>query len=295
MENYVELLSENASFSRMQRAICKIYYDTGKENSKFFPLLNYAAVKSCCGGTAYKEYEKSALKWVNDNLECMTVYLAGLQKNGYCSSLLYGEENLQEGRLHCGDSIIFGKDEGDMKRIMMVNNRNRDYRYYFTLSICWNVIIESVALMLQGSFQEALETNKRYVKTFMEDMKNVQRSIKDRKALNIDGTLPLWRFIERHGEYETGGSVIFPCIPYGPVFFDEELFICKYDRVEKRCTLFNKEKIMSFSSVSGLTCKEVGHEAAVYDLLDEYRRGVDYLNSFTDTIEKQRKRWLELV
>ena len=48
MENYVELLSEKAGLSRMQRAICRIYYDTGQTDSNFFPLLNYAALKSYC-------------------------------------------------------------------------------------------------------------------------------------------------------------------------------------------------------------------------------------------------------
>ena len=62
MENYVELLSEKAGLSRMQRAICRIYYNTGQADSKFFPLLNYTTLKSYCVGIDCKEYEKAALK-----------------------------------------------------------------------------------------------------------------------------------------------------------------------------------------------------------------------------------------
>ena len=60
-------------------------------------------------------------------------------------------------------------------------------------------------------------------------------------------------------------------------------------------TFFNSRKIMRFTSANGFICKEIGHEASVYGLLNEYRRGVEYLGGFIDTIEKQRKRWLELV
>ena len=295
MENYVELLSEKAGLSRMQRAICKIYYNTGRADSNFFPLLNYAAAKSYCVGIDCKEYEKAALKWIDGNLECTVITVTGAQKDGYCSTRVEEVDKSHKGRFYCGDSILFGKASKDATRIMMTDDRYHNYHSYFALGVYWFNIIESIALMLKDDFQEALEPSKRYVKEFTDDMKNVQRSIKDRKVLGINGALPLWMLIERYGKFETGNNIIFPCIPYGPTFTFNEPFICKYERGKRRYTFFNSRKIMRFTSANGFICKEIGHEASVYDLLNEYRRGVEYLGGFIDTIEKQRKRWLELV
>ena len=148
-----------------------------------------------------------------------------------------------------------------MTRIMMVDDRYHNYHSYFALGVYWFNIIESIALMLKDDFQEALEPSKRYVKEFTDDMKNVQRSIKDRKVLGINGALPLWMLIERYGKFETGNNIIFPCIPYGPTFTFNEPFICKYERGKRRYTFFNRRKLMRLTSENGFISKAIGNEA----------------------------------
>lgn len=293
--NYIEPLRMNLWPSPSQKAICEIYDSTGKEDSKFFPLLNYAAIKSRSVGAIHNEYKDAAMKWITDNLECTVTLLTGLEKDGYCSTLIYADGKPYKNYLHCSSSIILGRVAKSLTRVMSLNDGYSASYCNIPLGYHWGVIVKSVALMLRDSFQAVLEKNKRYMDEFMEDKKIVQRSIKDRKIFGVKGKLPLCEFIEQHGKYEAGNSVIFPCIPYGPVFFDEVPFICKYDRSNMTCTFFSREKIMSFSNIDGLTCKEIKNEASVYDLLGEYKFGVEYMGNFVDTMERQRKRLLELV
>ena len=72
MSNFVEQLEQHRKtinpyaitmHGKFIRKLCSTYYNTGKENSKFFPVLNYAAAKIMsvsivemekCKGVCYK-------------------------------------------------------------------------------------------------------------------------------------------------------------------------------------------------------------------------------------------------
>ena len=64
MTNYISQISDAISLSAND--IIGLYKRTGKDNSKFFPLLNYAAMRIL--PIYEEEQEKAALEWIGENI-----------------------------------------------------------------------------------------------------------------------------------------------------------------------------------------------------------------------------------
>ena len=66
-ENYVEYLRKLTP-TTLRTSMIDIYDNTGKEESKFFPLLNYTATE-ILGVSSTKACERKAVEWINENLD----------------------------------------------------------------------------------------------------------------------------------------------------------------------------------------------------------------------------------
>ena len=83
MTNYVEGLNSIA-YLRLCAKILHIYRKTGETNSKFFPLLNYAAREIVSADiNPPDEIEEAALKWVDENMP-LAIH------RDYCSNFRHG-------------------------------------------------------------------------------------------------------------------------------------------------------------------------------------------------------------
>ena len=65
MTNYISQISDAISVSAID--IISLYKRTGKDNSKFFPLLNYAAMRIL--PVYEEEQERAALEWIGENID----------------------------------------------------------------------------------------------------------------------------------------------------------------------------------------------------------------------------------
>ena len=66
-ENYVEHLRKLRP-TPLRTSMIDLYDNTGGEESKFFPLLNYTAME-ILGVSGTKACERKAVEWINDNLD----------------------------------------------------------------------------------------------------------------------------------------------------------------------------------------------------------------------------------
>ena len=296
MVNYIELLNEKASFSRMQRAICKIYSDTGKEDSKLFPLLNYAArVKFLEGFIQRDEIEDMALKCVSDNIPFVLNKDYMDIRNGFATNIIEAHEPTDGNCVTVNNTIIFNMELAPNTHALMYDYSSRIHNPNMPLYVCYPQIVKSLSAMLSKDFHNALAAVHSKIEVFP-DERRIMRSIKE-SAMSKKCEIcisPLSGIIREHLHNDDSPDIIFTVLmtPYCDFPADSpayELYVCHYQRESYTCTLFNRRKITIITDMSGIYASEV---SGSMNFIKTYTEGVGLLKKVLSGIEKMRNNFI---
>ena len=292
MENYVELLSEKASFSRMQRAICKIYADTGKEDSKLFPLLNYAARVKCLEGFSPRdEIEDMALKCVKGNIPFVLNKDYMDIRNGFATNIIEAHEPTDGNCISVKNTIIFNRELAQNTHALMYDYNSRINNPIMPLQVCYPQIVKSLSAMLSKDFHNALATVRSKIEAFP-DERRIMRHIKE-SAMSKRCEIcirPLSDIIREHLRNDNSPEIIFTVLmtPYCDFPADSpayELYVCHYHRESYTCTLLNRRKIIIITDMSGIYASEV---SGSMNFIKTYTEGVVLLKKLLSGMESMR-------
>ena len=296
MVNYIELLNEKASFSRMQRAICKIYADTGQEDSKLFPLLNYAArVQFLEGFIQRDEIEDMALKCVRDNIPFVLNKDYMDIRNGFATNIIEAHEPTDGNCVTVNNTIIFNREVAPNTRALMYDYSSRIHNPNMPLYVYYPQIVKSLSAMLSKDFHNALAAVHSKIEAFP-DERRIMRHIKE-SAMSKKCEIcirPLSGIIDEHLRTDNSPEIIFTVLmtPYCDFPADSpayELYVCHYQRESYTCTLFNRRKITIITDMSGIYASEV---SGSMNFIKTYTEGVGLLKKVLSGIEKMRNNFI---
>ena len=296
MVNYIELLNEKASFSRMQRAICKIYSDTGKEDSKLLPLLNYAArVKFLEGFIQRDEIEDMALKCVRDNIPFVLNKDYMDIRNGFATNIIEAHEPTDGNCVTVNNTIIFNRELAPNTHALMYDYNSRINNPNMPLYVYYPQIVKSLSAMLSKDFHNALAAVRSKIEAFP-DERRIMRHIKE-SAMSKSCEIcirPLSGIIDEHLRTDNSPDIIFTVLmtPYCDFPADSpayELYVCHYHRESCTCTLFNRRKIIIITDMSGIYASEV---SGSMNFIKTYTEGVVLLKRVLSGIEKMRNNFI---
>ena len=292
MINYVELLNEKASFSRMQRAICKIYSDTGKEDSKLFPLLNYAARVKCLEGFSPRDkIEDMALKCVRDNIPFVLNKDYMDIRNGFATNIIEAHEPTDGNCISVKNTIIFNRELTQNTHALIYDYNSRINNPNMPLHVCYPQIVKSLSAMLSKDFHNALAAVRSKIEAFP-DERRIMRHIKE-SAMSKRCEIcirPLSDIIREHLRNDNSPEIIFTVLmaPYCDFPADSpayELYVCHYERESYTCTLFNRRKITIITDMSGIYASEV---SGSMNFIKTYTEGVVLLKKVLSGMESMR-------
>ena len=296
MVNYIELLNEKASFSRMQRAICKIYADTGKEDSKLFPLLNYAArVKFLEGFILRDEIEDMALKCVRDNIPSVLNKDYMDIKNGFATNIMEAHEPTDGNCISVNNTIIFNRELAPNTHALMYDYNSRINNPNMPLYVYYPQIVKSLSAMLSKDFHNALAAVRSKIEAFP-DERRIMRHIKE-SAMSKKCEIcirPLSGIIDEHLRKNNLPEIIFTVLmtPYCDFPADSpayELYVCHYHRESCTCTLFNRRKITIITDMSGIYASEV---SGSMNFIKTYTEGVALSKKVLSGMEKMKNNFI---
>ena len=300
----------------LRTSMIDLYDNTGKEESNFFPLLNYTAME-ILGVSGTKACERNAMDWINENLDyvikpsfpssfsnCTNTDFVVLPiiKEGKVRTITLGNST----KLTLGNATKFkGKVLGMSLVMHYLKNGKSDTRLLTGFS---SQIMRSLDFILSDTFGEIISNLKKELDAFP-SLKQVLRSAKEYKAPNIAAkAAPFILFPEEFDPARAmpfsvlsdavrkryGDDIIFPLIPDSSFFFNGEAYICHYNALNGTCTIFNENLIMGLPYTDVLMAKEVD-EFAFRNLVRGYKSVIDYMRGLLDSLEAHRNNLLKLL
>ena len=287
--NHVECLKEKI-FSSFRQDLIDLYDNTGKEESKFFPILNYSAMRVLLARD-YDGCTQRAMEWINDNLEYIIAPASPNNVNSVLSvSSVLKQSAIEGGFISHGKFTTIGWRFTDMHLLMEVSST--DMGSSRRLIDVWHSVLMSVEYALSDVFGETLSNRKKELDAFP-SMKRVLRLVKEYKKPNIlKAQAPIILMIDKIRK-RCDDDIIFPVMPYGHFYFERKACLCHYNAHSGLCTLFNKSKIARFNDLRALLVTEVD-ESAARNLLQEYKEGVGHLKGLIENMERQRNAFLNM-
>ena len=308
-ENYVEHLRKLTP-TTLRTSMIDIYDNTGKEESKFFPLLNYTATE-ILGVSSTKACERKAVEWVNDNLDYIITpsippSFPNCVDTDFTVLPIIKKGKAEDCTINLGSSTKFNGIVLGMSLIMYhdknattVVRRLNGFSSKAMLSVCF---------ILSDTFRDILSNMKKALDSFP-SLKHVLRSSKEYKTPNIAlRAMPFSFLSEEYKEPNKampfsslsdfirkryGDDIVFPLIHVSGFLFDGEAYICHYNARNGSCNLFNGNSIMGIQNTNTLTVKEAD-ENVFRDLIRGYRSVMDHMREMLDSMEAQRNNLLNL-
>ena len=284
MINYVKGISGENCF-RIGQEVLSIYHETGRENSKFFPLLNYAARELL--GLAMKPHdaiEDAALRWVNDNMGCILRHDYRGIKNGFTVDLIDENKGVTGNYIHSKNCIFFNKTL-DLQTRMVMHDCN--YNGYVSKSILranYPHIVNSIMTLMSEDFRDALASLNSEIGA-LHDEGHVMRLIKESATLKTCETKMglLSDIIREHLREDDSHEIVFSLL------FCGEPYICHCHRESCKCTLFNSHNITAITDMSGLYGIETNVPTA---LMRQHVEGIRLAKKVLCDVERQRDNFI---
>ena len=294
----------------LRTSMIDLYDNTGREESKFFPLLNYAAME-ILGVSSTKACERNAVEWINENLDYIITpsippSFQTRVDTDFTVFPIIKKEKVEDCTINLGSSTKFNGNVLGMSLIMYYNkNATAVVRQLSGFS---STVMFSTCFILSDTFREMLSYMKKGLGSFP-SLKRVLRSSKEYKAPNIALRAMPFSFLSEECKEPNkpmpfsalsdvirkryGDDIIFPLIHVSSYIFDGEAYICHYNAKNGACTLFNGNSIMGIQNTNTLTVKEAD-ENVFRDLIHGYRSMMGHMRKMLDSMEAQRNNLLNL-
>ena len=287
--NHIEYLRK-LYYAPLRQGVIDLYDNTGKEESKFFPLLNYAAMRMLLVED-WDGCTQRAAEWINDNVECLIIPASpSIVNANFAVSTVLRQDTVDSSIIKFGKSTIIGWQFGGMTSIMETNSVDIGANRRF-IDI-WPTVLLSVEYAMSDIFDKTLSNRKKELDTFP-SMKRVLRSIKEYTAPNHFKTaVPLTVLIDEIRQ-RCGNDIIFPIIPLNNPYLGGKACLCHYNADSDSCTLFRKDIIARLNNMWALSIIEAD-EIMARKLLQEFNDGVNHIKGLIENMERNRNALLAM-
>lgn len=259
MVNYVEGLN-GIAYLRLCSTILHIYRKTGETNSKFFPLLNYAAREIVSTDiNPPDEIEEAALKWVDENmpLAIHRDYCANV-RHGFAVNFLKAQGTAEENCIYINNTIFFNRALDTKSHSLMHDCNFNGYATKMLLHNCYPQLVESVLTMMSKDFQDALSVINSKIEA-LPDARRIMRHIKESAMSKMYEAKerPLADIIREHLREDNSSEVIFIVkvkqdTDFHYDFLNYRPYVCHAYRISRACTLFNNHDITAIHDMTGM-------------------------------------------
>ena len=287
--NHIEYLRK-LYYAPLRQGVIDLYDNTGKEESKFFPLLNYAAMRMLL----VEDWDgcmQRAAEWINDNVECLIIPASpSIVNANFAVSTVLRQDTVDSSIIKFGKSTIIGWQFGGMTSIMETNSVDIGANRRF-IDI-WPTVLLSVEYAMSDIFGKTLSNRKKELDTFP-SMKRVLRSIKEYTVPNhFKEAVPLMVLIDEIRQ-RCGNDIIFPIIPLNNPYLGGKACLCHYNADSDSCTLFRKDIIARLNNMWALSIIEAD-EIMARKLLQEFNDGVNHIKGLIENMERNRNALLSM-
>ena len=287
--NHIEHLRK-LIYAPIRHDVIDLYDNTGKEESKFFPLLNYAAMRMLLAEDNDGCTQRAA-EWINDNVECLIMPASpSIVNANFAVSTVLRQDTVDSSIIKFGKSTNIGWQFGGMTLIMESDcvdiGANRRF-----IDI-WPTVLLSVEYAMSDIFGKTLSNRKKELDTFT-SMKRVLRSIKEYAVPNhFKEAVPLMVLIDEIRQ-RCGNDIIFPIIPLNNPYLGGKACLCHYNADSDFCTLFRKDIIARLNNMWALSIIEAD-EIMARKLLQEFNDGVNHIKGLIENMERNRNALLDM-
>ena len=287
--NHIEYLRK-LYYAPLRQGVIDLYDNTGKEESKFFPLLNYAAMRMLLVED-WDGCTQRAAEWINDDVECLIIPAApSIVNANFAVSTVLRQDTVDSSIIKFGKSTIIGWQFGGMASIMETNSVDIGANRRF-IDI-WPTVLLSVEYTISDIFGKTLSNRKKELDTFP-SMKRVLRSIKEYTVPNhFKEAVPLMVLIDEIRQ-RCGNDIIFPIIPLNNPYLGGKACLCHYNADSDSCTLFRKDIIARLNNMWALSIIEAD-EIMARKLLQEFNDGVNHIKGLIENMERNRNALLAM-
>ena len=287
--NHIEYLRK-LYYAPLRQGVIDLYDNTGKEESKFFPLLNYAAMRMLLVED-WDGCTQRAAEWINDNVECLIIPASpSIVNANFAVSTVLRQDTVDSSIIKFGKSTIIGWQFGGMTSIMETNSVDIGTNRRF-IDI-WPTVLLSVEYAISDIFGKTLSNRKKELDTFP-SMKRVLRSIKEYTVPNhFKAAVPLMVLIDEIRQ-RCGNDIIFPIIPLNNPYLGGKACLCHYNADSDSCTLFRKDIIARLNNMWALSIIEAD-EIMARKLLQEFNDGVNHIKGLIENMERNRNALLAM-
>lgn len=310
MNNFIEQLEQSKNTThpntmlkrgKFSHKVYSTYYNTGKENSKFFPVLNYAAAKIMSVSVFESEECKlEAMKWVNDNISCsiMSYLPVSLANTSVFITKFFenSDDCIKQNLVHtCGKMMFTSHDDLFGRTTVMQPMDSPEGDTHISITIC--DIINSIAYMASGLFDEHLskieaKVNRIPNKSVM--LRLLKEQITCGKHDSLLG-LQLTSVITDLQNSKSKNTYLFPLksidLLEGPSF-------CVYNSADDECILFKDDSvynILNASSKELALCDIWVSSANIGEIMGKYNSTYAMLTKNVSTIRQQRDILVEMA
>lgn len=292
MTNYISQINKARLASVVSKIdIISLYNRTGKDNPKFFPILNYAAMRllSACE----EELETAALEWIGENVNHFIIPVAPELANGFAITKRECIEHDNGGVIFLGESYHIGVATTSQRRDLFYTMRSEASNPAKTM-LAWicPLVVKSLLSSISDSFEGAIKDRRSEIESFPNE-RHVMRLMKEYRHSGGSVFNRLPKIADRKGRSRKR-YVTFPVIARENGFEKEDKYICRYDREYKECMLFNGKRIMRIPDLIDVYAVEPDGSMAL-EILRGYIDGVRRMKRAVDDAERQRNTLLALI
>lgn len=283
MANNIERLRK-LIYAPIRQGVIDLYDNTGREESKFFPILDYAAMRMLLAEDN-DGCEQRAAEWINDNLEYLIIPASpNVVNTNIAVSTIFRQGTVEGSLIKFGSFINLGWQLSGISVIMEVCSA--DLEGTRRLTDVWPTVLLSLNYTMSDVFEKTLSKRKKELDTFP-SMKCVLRSIKEYTAPNrFKVEVPLMVLIDEIHE-RCGNDIILPIMPRSHFYFGGKACLCHCNKDSGLCTLFRKGMIARLPDTWTLTATEAD-EITARSLLQEFKDSVDRMKGILENMERCR-------
>ena len=287
--NHIEYLRK-LYYAPLRQGVIDLYDSTGREESKFFPILNYAAMRMLLVED-WDGCTQRAAEWINDNVECLIIPASpSIVNANFAVSTVLRQDTVDSSIIKFGKSTIIGWQFGGMTSIMEINSVDIGANRRFI--DVWPTVLLSVEYTMSDIFGKTLSNRKKELDTFP-SIKRVLRSIKEYTVPNhFKAAVPLMVLIDEIRQ-RCGNDIIFPIIPLNNPYLGGKACLCHYNADSDFCTLFRKDIIARLNNMWALSIIEAD-EIMARKLLQEFNDGVNHIKGLIENMERNRNALLDM-
>ena len=289
MTNYISQISDAISVSASD--IVSLYKRTGKDKSKFFPLLNYAAMRIL--PVYEEEQEKAALEWIGENIGHFIFPVIPELTQGFGVTKIDGVDHTAGSAIFLGESSHIGVSTASQRRDLfyMLRPETSDPAKTGLIWAC-PLVVKSVMCSISDSLGEAIKRRRKEIESFP-STKHIMRVMKDYKRSGNGVSHRLSNIISKKAS-PCERYVTFPVMARDNLFAPQDKYVCSYDSQNKECMLFNGRRIVSMPDFNDVFALEPDDSMAL-EILHGYIDGIRRMKRAVDCAESQRNALLALL